>query len=287
MVDSEALIAAVREQRLLWDKKHKHYRNRLLVQKSWKNVAEAVECTADGVKKKWKNLRDSYSRELKKVKKPRSGSDADQNGQYQGDWPHFESMQFLKTILKPRKTTSNIKNTILDESDIIDDNTMMSILSDQTSYNTQTDKSQFNTDDTNLATIYGLTTDAATAQNAISPQIRYDTSTPGPSHTPSRAFGTIAKQKIQEGAAKSIEEMLITLEREKIDLMKKDLNQDDDDLNWFKSIMPYMKKLPSLNKLLFRTQVQEMLINEISKLNTPSNTESSMMGDFTSGDSIQ
>ncbi|CAF4946518.1 unnamed protein product [Pieris macdunnoughi] len=81
--------------------------------------------------------------------------------------------------------------------------------------------------------------------------------------------------------------MLITLEREKIDLMKKDLNQDDDDLNWFKSIMPYMKKLPSLNKLLFRTQVQEMLINEISKLNTPSNTVSSMMGYFTSSDSIQ
>nr|XP_022904554.1 uncharacterized protein LOC111416692 [Onthophagus taurus]XP_022913138.1 uncharacterized protein LOC111423979 [Onthophagus taurus] len=284
MVDSEALIAAVREQRLLWDKKHKHYRNRLLIQRSWKNVAEALECTADDVKKKWKNLRDSYNRELKKVEKPRSGSDADQNGQYQGDWPHFESMQFLKTILKPRKTTSNIQNEILDESDIIDDDTMMSILSEQTSYNTQTDESQFNTDDTNLATIDGPTTDAATAQNAISAQIRYDTSTPGSLHTPSRA---LPNQKVQESAAKSIEEILITLEREKIDLMKKDLNEVDDDLNWFKSIMPYMKKLPSLNKLLFRTQVQEMLINEISKLNTPSNTESSTMSYFTSGDSSQ
>ncbi|XP_022913138.2 transcription factor Adf-1-like [Onthophagus taurus] len=190
MVDSEALIAAVREQRLLWDKKHKHYRNRLLIQRSWKNVAEALECTADDVKKKWKNLRDSYNRDLNKVEKPRSGSDADQNGQYQGDWPHFESMQFLKTILKPRKTTSNIQNEILDESDIIDDDTMMSILSEQTSYNTQTDESQFNTDDTNLATIDGPTTDAATAQNAISAQIRYDTSTPVSLHTPSRPKGT-------------------------------------------------------------------------------------------------
>ncbi|CAG4969520.1 unnamed protein product [Colias eurytheme] len=95
---------------------------------------------ADDVKKKWKNLRDSYNRELKKVEKPRSGSDADQNG--------FESRRFLKTILKPRKTTSNIQNKILDESD-----TMMSILSEQSSYNTQNDESQFNTDDTNLATI--------------------------------------------------------------------------------------------------------------------------------------
>ncbi|PZC77595.1 hypothetical protein B5X24_HaOG203151 [Helicoverpa armigera] len=174
-------------------------------------------------------------------------------------------MQFLKTILKPRKTTSNIQNNILDEDDIIDDDTMMSILSEQSAYNTQTDESQFNTDDTNLETIDGPTA-----------QILHDTSTPGPSYTPSRAIGMLANQKVQEGGAKSIEETLITLEREKIDLMKKNLNEDDDDLNWFKSIMPYVKKLPSLNKLLFRTKVQEMLINEISKLNTPSNTESSM-----------
>lgn len=147
-------------------------------------------------------------------------------------------MQYLKTILKPRKTTINIQNKILDESHIIDDDTMMSILSEQSSYNTQTDESQFNKDDTNLATIDRPTTDAATSQNAISAQILYDTSTPGPSHTPSRAIGTLANQK-----------------------------ENDDDLNWFKSIMPSMKKLPSLNKLLFRTQVQEMLINEISKLN--------------------
>lgn len=232
-------------------------------------------------------MRDSYNRELKKIEKPRTGSDADQNGQYQGDWPHFESMQFLKTILKPRKTTSNIQNKVLDENHIIDDDTMMSILSEQSAYNTQTDESQFNTDDTNLATIDGPTTDAATLQNAISAQILHDTSTPGPSYTPSRAIGTLANQKVQEGTAKSIEEILITLEREKIDLMKKNLKEDDGDLNWFKSIMPYMKKLPSLNKLLFRTQVQEMLTNEISKLNTPSNTESSMMGYFTSGDSSQ
>lgn len=96
------------------------------------------------------------------------------------------------------------------------------------------------------------TIDAATAQNAIPAQIWHDTSTPGPSHTPSLAIWTSPNQKVQESAAKSIEEILITLEREKIDLMKKDLNQDDDDdddLNWFKSIMPYMKKLPSLNRL--------------------------------------
>ncbi|XP_072945558.1 uncharacterized protein [Epargyreus clarus] len=43
----------------------------------------------------------------------------------------------------------------------------------------------------------------------------------------------------------------------------------DDDLLWFKSILPYMKQLPSLNKLHFRTQMQELLLMELSKLNPP------------------
>ncbi|CAH1964324.1 unnamed protein product [Acanthoscelides obtectus] len=43
----------------------------------------------------------------------------------------------------------------------------------------------------------------------------------------------------------------------------------DDDLLWFKSILPYMKQMPSLNKLHFITQMQEVLLMELSKLNPP------------------
>lgn len=59
-------------------------------------------------KKKWKNLKIKYTKELKKVPKPRSGADVDYKPEYIGTWPYFESLSFLKNILKPRKTDGNI-----------------------------------------------------------------------------------------------------------------------------------------------------------------------------------
>jgi hypothetical protein len=61
-----------------------------------------------GQKKKWKNLRDTYAKELKKIPKPRSGADADNEPEYTGTWPYFESLSFLKVILIPRKQDRNI-----------------------------------------------------------------------------------------------------------------------------------------------------------------------------------
>ncbi|KAJ8721033.1 hypothetical protein PYW08_006498 [Mythimna loreyi] len=59
-------------------------------------------------KKKWKNLRDTFSKEFKKNPKPRSGTDADNEPKYTGTWPHFEAMSFSKVVLKPRQTEGNI-----------------------------------------------------------------------------------------------------------------------------------------------------------------------------------
>ncbi|KAL4113372.1 hypothetical protein QTP88_017004 [Uroleucon formosanum] len=64
--------------------------------------------SADGAKKKWQNLRDTYAKELKKIPKPLSGADADNEPEYAGTWPYFESLSFLKVILKPRKQDGNI-----------------------------------------------------------------------------------------------------------------------------------------------------------------------------------
>jgi hypothetical protein len=41
---------------------------------------------------------------------------------------------------------------------------------------------------------------------------------------------------------------------------------DDDDLNFFKSLVPYMKKLPPYKKLCLRSQFQNLLANEISAI---------------------
>ncbi|CAG5006338.1 unnamed protein product [Parnassius apollo] len=65
-------------------------------------------------------------------------------------------------------------------------------------------------------------------------------------------------------------EAFLDIEREKMKILRQD--QEDttnDDLLWFKSILPDIKQLPSMNKLHFRTQMQELLLMELSKLNPP------------------
>jgi len=56
-------------------------------------------------KKKWRNLRDQYKKELKKVKKPKSGSSQDGLEKYHGKWSYFVSIQFLKDVETPRNTS--------------------------------------------------------------------------------------------------------------------------------------------------------------------------------------
>lgn len=51
------------------------------------------------VKGRWKNLRDTFNRELKKVHKSRSGEEASGPCRYKGTWCYFEDMDFLKRII--------------------------------------------------------------------------------------------------------------------------------------------------------------------------------------------
>ena len=111
--------------------------------------------------------------------------------------------------------------------------------------------------------------------------------TPSPSsQIPSPTFQTPspspAAKKISTKRRRQDDELksYIELEKEKLKLLQED-KQDatDDDLLWFKSLLPYMKQLPPMQKLIFRTQMQEQLVNELSKLNPP---QSDQLGYYTS-----
>ena len=59
------------------------------------------------LRKKWKYLRDQFSVEFGKIKPPRSGDPAGES--YESKWPHYRSLLFLKDIVKPRASSSNLK----------------------------------------------------------------------------------------------------------------------------------------------------------------------------------
>ena len=64
------------------------------------------------IKSKIQNLRVYFSRELAKVsdtKKSEAGTDK----VYVSKWPHFQSLQFLRDIMVPRKSQYNMVNIFL------------------------------------------------------------------------------------------------------------------------------------------------------------------------------
>lgn len=76
----------------------------------------------DDAKKKWKNLRDTFLREVKKVKKSRSGDQQECAEIYIGKWIYYKSMLFLKDTTTPRDTEGNVSEENESEVEENDDN---------------------------------------------------------------------------------------------------------------------------------------------------------------------
>jgi hypothetical protein len=62
------------------------------------------------------------------------------------------------------------------------------------------------------------------------------------------------------------QEEMISLENKKLEWLIKHEEENDEDLNFFRSLVPYMKQLPPTKKLFLRSQFQNMVADEISAL---------------------
>ncbi|XP_047541804.1 uncharacterized protein LOC125074518 [Vanessa atalanta] len=160
-------------------------------------------------------------------------------------------MSFLRVVLKPRQTEGNIISQDMNASD--NDNTQLP----------------------ESASILEEIPQKMSIDNNLQQDPPPSPSLPGPSPlfslpVPSSSSSLPAITR-QTRKRKGISlEAFLDIEREKMKILREDQpDNTDDDLLWFKSILPYMKQLPSLNKLHFRTQMQEFLLRELSKLNPP------------------
>lgn len=66
--------------------------------------------TGEDVKRKWKNIRDTYLKEKKKVKKSHSGESQDNAEVYTGKWVYYHLLHFLKDTTTPRTTEGNVSD---------------------------------------------------------------------------------------------------------------------------------------------------------------------------------
>jgi hypothetical protein len=86
------------------------------------------------------------------------------------------------------------------------------------------------------------------------------------SHDQSQLLTSTREQDRQQISKKKLH-----LERNEMQwVSRQQVVNDDDDLNFFKSLAPYMKKLSPYKKLCLRSKIENLLANEISVIESNS-----------------
>ncbi|TMW42578.1 hypothetical protein DOY81_012341 [Sarcophaga bullata] len=102
-------IEIVKKYEVVYNNHHPDYKNVEVKAKIWSQIAEEIGLSVDASKRKWKNLRDSYTKYLRSY---RVGTKTAKKYQF---WAHAEHMEFLKPFQGPGR--SSINNNNLKEDD--------------------------------------------------------------------------------------------------------------------------------------------------------------------------
>ncbi|KAM3958851.1 uncharacterized protein ACR2FA_007099 [Aphomia sociella] len=239
MVD--ALIDEVEKRPVLWNKRHEFHSNRATLDKEWEIVATILGNDKYKVKSKWRNLRDQFLREVKKLIVPKTGT----NDQplitfYRGKWVYFERLLFMKVVAEDqiRKRKKSIsEDTDLDSSDQIKleevDITDNSLSPEY--YNDYMDTYQQIYEPQNEEV--ELETREPSVEVTISPTIKKEND-------------SSRKRKLPENDRGVIEEAEV-----------------DDDMHFVKSLVPFLRKLTPVRKLMIRSEIQGLLLRELTSEN--------------------
>ncbi|XP_064609587.1 uncharacterized protein LOC135473652 [Liolophura sinensis] len=99
------LISLVQKTPLLWDPRHRDYKNKDQRKQVWEKIEEMLQPPETGVTAKdtWTSLTRSYNNALHRMKN-KSGDGAGSSK----PWVFMESMRFLKIVKDKRSTTGNL-----------------------------------------------------------------------------------------------------------------------------------------------------------------------------------
>ncbi|GBP59964.1 hypothetical protein EVAR_84464_1 [Eumeta japonica] len=105
--NTEEFVSAVQARTPIWQSKHVHHINRNVLNKLWKEIAELFpDMEEKALRKKWKNIRDQFMKEFKKIPVCRSGdAGTDENI---SRWPYFQMMLFIKDDVTPELNEGNL-----------------------------------------------------------------------------------------------------------------------------------------------------------------------------------
>lgn len=194
--------------------------------------------------RKWKYLRDYMRTEMAKLPKKRSGDAG--GAMVKSTWQFYPLMLFLKDQLVNRKSDGNLQcsraSTELDESD---EETPQDVVSETQHSEVIMEESQSNQQ---------MAEDSS--ESAISSPSRTDTV-----KEPRVAIASRKRARPNEAYGQA----LLNIERKKMEYLQEKMSKKsiipevNDDKMFFDSLLPFVTKIPCHLKLLFRSQVQELV----------------------------
>ncbi|XP_018576601.1 uncharacterized protein LOC108915122 [Anoplophora glabripennis] len=99
-VDVGLLIRLVQHFPHIYDHTHKHFKNGILKENTWRRIAGTIKVPVEDCLRVWKNLRDKFTREQRILKShPR-------DCQNLSKWEFYDAMEFLNPYIKRRRTVT-------------------------------------------------------------------------------------------------------------------------------------------------------------------------------------
>lgn len=107
----EELIEEVRQNRIIYDKTEKNYKNIDLKAKAWDNIAAKLGVTTKKAQVRWKSLRDRYQRSKRDFLPSGSANDTEISFK---KYKYAENLSFLDDVLHTNPRLVSIKMRVLD-----------------------------------------------------------------------------------------------------------------------------------------------------------------------------
>ncbi|XP_050300439.1 uncharacterized protein LOC126738957 isoform X4 [Anthonomus grandis grandis] len=225
---SESLISLVYKSRPIWDPKHRDNKDRNILQLNWQEIGKKLDTHPDVAKQKWKNLKDYYRSELKRTKRCEDNDTAPRVT----SWPHFDQMSFLQDTIKFKQQTPNDPLTLTN--DQINEDFKIEFDSDETEREEE-------------ACIEKCYQDLHPVQQESMMNFNDDSS---------------SSTRKQTGCFNIPERCDEEVECKRIKLIFEKEEDFDEDLMFFKSLLPDFRFLPRTRKMALKVKFQQLLYEE-------------------------
>nr|XP_049694242.1 transcription factor Adf-1-like [Helicoverpa armigera] len=244
----EQLISLIFERTPIWNSKDVNHKNRRIINQLWEEIKNELNIEVTDLKKKWKNIKDHYRKELKKNPTPRSGDAGNIN--LPSNWQYFSQLRFLHDEIVPNITEGNLTSTEV-SNQISNDSFEIEDISEESSQENTTGHDE-------ESSIYSQQTSTSSQETS----------------TASREASTSQRSR-KNKTANDIRTEFLELERKKIRLLENDLSNQSrneasrhenksEDYYFFMSLLPHMEKFTPVQKLRVRQKINQALLDELS-----------------------